>query len=502
MLQTIYDAMLLATHPAAMLAVLAGVTIGTIIGALPGLTATMGMALLAPFTFFMPATVGISFLIGLYKGGTFGGSITAVLIGTPGTASNAATMLDGYPLTQKGEGSKALSAALWASVFGDFVGTIALVIGAPILATFALRFGNPEFLALTLFSLTLVCFVSGDSLAKGLLAASFGIVIAMVGTDPLGGAQRMTFGVSDLSGGVGVIPLAIGLFGLSEVILQLSKYRPGISDTVKSQTITIVEAIKTVLRYPRTILRSAFIGVGIGALPGVGAETANWIAYGLAKRASKEREQFGKGSYEGVIAPEVASNAVCGAAMVPMLIFGIPGDIVTAIMMGALIAQGLNPGPRLILENQELFYSLFISSFIAMFFLAIVGLFAVRYAGLVLRVSKPVLFSVVTVLCVAGSYSINSSLFDVGLMVGFGILGWIMRQLEIPVSPLVLAYILARIIEDSLRRTLIQSDGSLMILFQRPISAILIVLTVLLLISLVVGARRKSRADKLQKAPV
>lgn len=492
MLEALADALAMAFHPAAVFAVLAGVVIGTIIGALPGLTATMGMALMAPFTFFMPATVGISFLIGLYKGGTFGGAISAVLIGTPGTASNAATMLDGYPLAQQGKGSKALSTALWASVFGDFVGTAALVIGAPILASFALRFGHPEFLALTLFSLTLVCFVSGASLAKGLLAASLGIIFAMIGTDPLGGAQRMTFAISDLSGGIGVIPLAIGLFGMSEVIIQLSRYRPQVMDKVTVQTVTILEAIRTVLQYPRTILRSAFIGVGVGALPGVGAETANWISYGLARRGSRKPEEFGKGSIEGVIAPEVSANAVCGAAMVPMLVFGIPGDIVTAIMMGALIAQGLNPGPRLILEHQEVFYSLFILSFVAMFFLAFVGFFTVRYAGLVLRTSKPVLFSVVTVLCVAGAYSVNSSLFDVGLMVAFGLLGWLMRQLAIPIAPLVLAFILAPIIENAMRRTLIQADGSLMILLERPISAVLLVLTVLLLISLMLGARRKS----------
>lgn len=492
MLNAIQDAAIIAFQPMPMLAVLVGVIIGTVIGALPGLTATMGMALMAPFTFFMPAVVGIAFLIGLYKGGTFGGSITAVLIGTPGTASNAATMLDGYPLAQRGEGSKALSAALWGSVFGDFVGTVALVIGAPLLASFALRFGHPEFFALTVFSLTLVCFVSGDSLAKGLLAASIGIVISMIGVDPLGGGQRMTFGISGLSGGIGVIPLAIGLFGLSEVILQLGQYRPNINTNIKSQTVTIFESIRTVLQYPRTVIRSALIGVGIGALPGVGAETSNWIAYGLAKRASKKPEEFGKGTVEGVIAPEVSANAVCGAAMVPMLIFGIPGDIVTAIMMGALIAQGLNPGPRLIVENQEIFYSLFILSFVAMFFLAFVGYYAIRYAGLILRVSKPILFSAVTVLCIAGAYSINSSLFDVGLMVAFGILGAMMRQIGVPVAPLVLAFILTPIIENSLRRTLVQSEGSLSILIERPISGGLLLITVLLLASLVGGSIRKS----------
>ena len=490
MLEAVFGAISVATQPEALIAVVVGVIVGVVIGALPGLTATMGMALLAPFTFFMPATVGIAFLIGLYKGGTFGGAITAVLIGTPGTASNAATMLDGYPLAQKGQGPRALTTALWASVAGDLFGTVTLVVGAPLLAVVALRFGSPEFLALTIFSLTLVCFVSGKSLAKGLMAAAIGMCIAIIGTDPIGGSPRMTFGVTDLIAGINVIPLAIGLFGLSEVLVQLGKYRPSISTRIVSQAVSIRDGLRGLWDYPRTIVRSALIGVGIGVLPGLGAETTNWIAYGLAKRGSREPETFGKGNVEGVIAPEVASNAVCGAAMVPMLIFGIPGDIVTAIMMGALIAQGLTPGPSLISDNPDIFYALFVSMFIAMICLAIVGTIAIRHAGLVLNVPKPLLFSIVTVLCVAGAFSVNSSMFDVGLMVLFGLLGWVLRQFEIPVAPLILAFILSRLIEDSMRRTMIQGDGSLMIMLERPIAAGFLVLTALIILSLFVSARR------------
>jgi putative tricarboxylic transport membrane protein len=495
MVEAIISAIGTAAQPAALLAILMGTIIGVVIGALPGLTATMGMALLAPFTFFMPATVGIAFLIGLYKGGTFGGSISAVLIGTPGTASNAASMLDGYPLAKKGDGPKALSLALWASVIGDLVGTVALVIGAPALASVALRFGSPEFFALTLFSLTLVCYVSGTSLAKGLLAAAIGILLALVGSDPIGGSPRFTFGVPDLGAGIGVIPLAIGLFGLSEVITQLTAYRaehkPEIFD---SRSYPLRETMRLLRLYPRTIIRSSLVGTAIGALPGIGAETSNWVAYGMAKRASKDPDSFGKGNLEGVIAPEVAANAVCGAAMVPMLVFGIPGDIVTAIMMGALIAQGLVPGPSLIAENPATFYSLFVSMFFAMVALAGVGWVAVRYAGRLLNTPKPILFSIVAVLCFAGTFAVNASLFDVGMMVGFGLFGWILRQLGIPVAPLVLAFILSRLIEDSLRRTLIQGDGSLTILLSHPIALVFIVLTGLMLASILVGARRGAPA--------
>lgn len=494
MFDAVLTALVSASQPAALLAIVLGVAIGVVIGALPGLTATMGMALLAPFTFFLPASVGIAFLIGLYKGGTFGGSISAVLIGTPGTASNAATMMDGYPLAQRGEGPKALSLALWASVIGDFVGTLALIVGAPVLAVFALRFGSPEFFALTVFSLTLVCYVSGASLAKGLFAAAIGILLAIVGTDPIGGSQRLTFGVQDLRAGIGVIPLAIGLFGLSEVLMQLTGYRPLQKlARLDSALAPLTETFRQLARYPRTILRSAFIGAGIGALPGIGAETSNWIAYGMARRAARDPDSFGKGNVEGVIAPEVSANAVCGAAMVPMLVFGIPGDIVTAIMMGALIAQGLNPGPRLIVENPEVFYSLFISMFFAMIALAVIGTIAIRYAGRILNAPQPILFSIVTVLCFAGTYAVNASLFDVWIMVAFGVLGWFLRQIGVPIAPLILAFILARLIEDSLRRTLILGEGSLAVLLDRPIALFFLGMTFLVLASLLIqSARRKT----------
>lgn len=468
--------------------------IGVVVGALPGLTATMGMALLAPFTFFLDPTVGIAFLIGLYKGGTFGGSISAVLLGTPGTASNAATVLDGYELAKKGQGPRTLSLALWSSVVGDFVGTVALVVGAPILAAFALRFGSPEFFALTLFSLTLVCFVSGASLAKGLFAASVGLALAVIGTDPIGGSPRMTFGIPDLRAGIGVIPLAIGLFGLSEVLVQLSGYRPEDKRLPSGEfRLPFREILRELGRYARTILRSSFIGTVIGALPGIGAETSNWIAYGMARRASSRPESFGKGNVEGVIAPEVSGNAVCGAAMVPMLVFGIPGDIVTAIMMGALIAQGLNPGPRLISDNPEIFYSLFVSMFYSMVALAIFGSIAIRHAGRILNTPKPILFSVVAVLCFAGTYAINASLFDVGVMVAFGVLGWLFKQIDVPIAPLVLAFILSRLIEDSLRRTLIQGDGTIFVLLQHPVALFFLVLTVAMAGSILVTQVRRGK---------
>ena len=475
-----------------------GTIIGIIIGALPGLTATMGMALLAPFTFFMNPVVGISMLIGLYKGGTFGGTISAVLIGTPGTASNAATMLDGYAMAKRGEAGHALGCSLMGAVIGDFVGSVCLVVGAPLLASIALRFGSPEFFALTVFAVTMVCYVSGRSLAKGLLAAGIGFALALIGTDPIGGSPRLTFGIPDLTAGIGVIALAIGLFGFAEVLVQLEGYAPTADTFAHTVGFDIRRVAHDIRRHIRTVIRSALTGTLIGALPGIGAETSNWVAYGMAKRASKEPETFGRGNIDGVIAPEVAANAVCGAAMVPMLIFGIPGDIVTAIMMGALIGQGLQPGPNLIQENPAVFYSLFANMFVSMLMLALFGLIAIRFAGRILSVPRPILFTSVAILCVAGTYAVSSSLFDVGVMLAFGFLGYAMRKLDIPVPPLVLAFILSRLIEDSFRRSLIQGDGTLLIFVERPIAAVFIALTAIVLGGLLLQQWRAWRDGPVQ----
>jgi putative tricarboxylic transport membrane protein len=495
MLEAIGGAIFHVLQPQVLFATAIGTIIGIIIGALPGLTATMGMALLAPFTFFMDPVVGISLLIGLYKGGTFGGTISAVLIGTPGTASNAATMLDGFQMAKRGEAGRALGCSLAGSVFGDFIGSACLVVGAPLLASIALRFGSPEFFALTIFAVTMVCYVSGRSLAKGLMAAGIGFALALIGTDPIGGSPRLTFGVPDLSAGIGVIALAIGLFGFSEVLMQLETYAPSAEKITGIVRIDVRQVARDLRNNVANVIRSALTGTLIGALPGIGAETSNWVAYGMAKRASKEPETFGRGNIAGVIAPEVAANAVCGAAMVPMLIFGIPGDIVTAIMMGALIGQGLQPGPNLIQENPAVFYSLFANMFVSMLMLAFFGYAAIKFAGRILSVPPPILFTGVAVLCVAGTCAVSSSLFDVGLMVAFGFLGYAMRKLDIPVPPLVLAFILSRLIEESFRRSLIQGDGTVWIFLQRPIAACFLGLTALVLAGLLLQQVRGARGQ-------
>ena len=466
-----------------MLAIFVGVGGGLLIGAIPGLSVTMAMALLAPITFFMDPLIGISFLIGLFKGGTYGGSISAILIGTPGTAANAATILDGYEMAKRGQAGKAILGGLYASLIGDFAGSIALVFGAPLLALVALRFGFPEYFALILFSLTMVCYISGNSLSKGIFAASIGLFLGLIGSDPIGGVPRLTFGISKLQSGISVVPLAIGLFALSEVLvraetLRSEKFRYIGRDALGSIQLNFSEILVNV----RTILRSSAIGTLIGALPGIGSETSSWVAYGLAKRASKTPEEFGTGKLEGVLAPEAANNAVCGSAMIPMLVFGIPGDVVTVLLMSALIAQGLNPGPSLIEDNRVLFLGLFISVFIATCFLFLIGRLSLKLWVRILNIPPALLYGVVVVLCIVGTYGINSDFFDLVVMVFAGLLGYLMRRFDVGLPPLILTFVLSSLLENSFRRGMIQADGNIFFFLERPIAVAFIVLTILVLL--------------------
>ena len=478
MLEDLLSAAILVFNWQTLIAISLGTIVGLMIGAIPGLSATMGMALLSPFTFFVDPLVGIPFLIGLFKGGTFGGSVSAILIGTPGTAANAATLLDGYEMRKKGKAGDAI------------LGALALI---------AIKFGPLEFFSLILFSLTMICYVSGPSLAKGVLAATMGLLFALIGTDPLGGTPRLTFGLLELQGGLNVIALVTGLFGITEVLVQIEKFGPIEKAKNFSKDVylsSIKENISLVSKHLRTIIRSSMIGTFIGALPGIGSETSPWVAYGLAKRASKKPEDFGKGSLDGVLAPEAANNAVCGAAMIPMLVFGIPGDIVTAILMSALIAQGLQPGPFLIVEHREVIYGLFMSVLFATFALYIFGRLTLRWWMKILTIPPALLYSLIVAFCVVGTYSVKTSSFDLAVMFVFGVIGYIFRKLDIVLAPMLLAFVLAKILEESLRRGLVMVDGNLMAILQRPIAATILFLTLLVLITFAIIEFRKRKNSK------
>lgn len=465
-------------NPWTILAAGFGLVVGIVVGALPGLTATMAVAVLSPFTFFMDAAIGIPFLLGVYKAAIYAGSIPAITINTPGTAAAAATALDGHWLARRGQARKALEMSLYASVFGDLLATFVLIFAATALATVALRFGAPEFAALFLFSLTMIAAVSGGSMVKGLISAAIGVFIACIGLDPMSGYNRFTFGSVDLMGGVSLVPLLIGMFALSEILIRSESLATGTADTRIGRERLSWREFRATLP---TLFRSSGIGAFIGALPGLGAEISCWIAYGVAKRRSKRPQEFGRGSLEGIAAAEAGNNAVCPAALVPLLVFGIPGDTVTAILLGAFMAQGLTPGPMLFESHGATVYGLFAILLATNVMLLGFGLLAVRWLPRITLIPDGLLFPAVTILCFAGAYSVNSSLFDVFVMVAGGAAGYLMRKTGVPVPPLVIGLLLAPGLENSLRQTMMLSDNSLSIFVERPIAA-----GILALIALVV----------------
>ncbi len=457
----------------------ASTVVGIVIGAIPGLTVTMAVALAVPLTIWMETTPAMMMLLGLYGSGIYGGSISACLLNAPGTPASAATSIDGYELGKQGKALKALKMALWASVYGGIFSVILLVLIAPQLAAFALKFGPAEITCLLIFALTVIAVLSGGSMLKGLFAASLGMVIATVGADPMLSIPRFTFDLYELFDGFAYIPLLIGLFAIAEMFAQAEdRFRFG------AKIIDIREADREANRITAAewrlcavpIIRSGFLGAFIGMLPGLGAAVATFMGYAETKRASKRPEMFGKGAIEGVAASESANNAVTGSAMIPMLALAIPGDPPTAILLGALMIQGVTTGPLIFVNNPEVVYSIYIVLFLAVVFTALVGGLALRPISQVLRVPKVFLYPIILTMCVAGSYAIRNNVFDVFVMLGAGVLGYAMRLFGIPVAPLLIAFILTRPLEESLRQALIKSQGSLMIFVTQPIALFFLVL--------------------------
>jgi putative tricarboxylic transport membrane protein len=475
------------------LAALLGVVAGIVVGALPGLTATMAVAILSPFTFFMDAAIGIPFLLGTYKGAIYGGSIPAVLINTPGTAAAAATCLDGNALARKGEARRGLEMSLYASVAGDLLSTFVLIFVAAPLAAVALRFGPPEITMLFALSMIMVAAVSGDNLLKGLISAALGILLACIGLDPMSGYARFTFGLPDLTGGISLVPLLIGMFALSEILIQAEARMPHMvaRHMWSARGITLAD----MRRVAGTILRSTGIGAFIGVLPGIGAEISCWIAYGAAKQRSKHPEEFGKGSIEGVAAAEAGNNAVCPAALIPMLVFGIPGDTVTAILLGAFMAQGLLPGPLLFEKHGQIIYGFFAMLLITNVMMLALGYLAIRYLARVVLVPQGLLMPSVLAMCFAGSFAVNSSYFDVLVTVAGGFAGYLMRKAKVPIPPLVIALLLAPGFENGLRQSLVLSNADPTIFFTRPISA---AIAFLLIVAMVIFVRTGTRLRSAQ----
>ena len=459
-----------------------GVTGGIVIGALPGLTATMGVAVLLPFTFGMEATKALVMLCGIYIGAIYGGSISAILLKTPGTPAAAATVLDGYELARKGEAAKALSVSAIASFIGGMASTIMLITISPILAGFALRFGAPEYFALAVFGLSIIASISGKSPVKGLLSGMFGLLISTVGLDPVTSFPRFTFGQINLYNGFAIIPVLIGLFALAEAFVQMEKIFEG-SQTIDTNFKRGMVSLKETLALLPTMIKSALIGTFIGAIPGAGADIAAFVSYNEARRSSKRGKEFGTGCLEGVAAPEAGNNGVTGGAMVPLLTLGVPGDAVTAILLGALIIQGLQPGPLLFTKNADIVYGLFSSLLVGNILMLALGLLCVRLFCRVVELSKRIIIPTIITLSIVGAYSMNNSIFDVWVCIGFGVIGYLMQKVDMPSSPIILAVILGPMAESNLRRAVLMYQGSYSFLWTRPIGVVFLVLAALSLYS-------------------
>lgn len=487
----IIEGMLFALVPFAILANLLGVILGIIFGALPGLTATMGLALIVPLTFGIPPVVAFSALLGVYVGAVYAGSITATLIGTPGTAAAAATLMEGPALTKKGESKKALTMTTVASFIGGIFSCVALILISPQLAKVALSFGPPEYFALALFGITIVAGVSGDSLLKGVIAGLMGLFIATIGMDPITGTTRFTFDIPELLNGVDVIPALVGLFAISEILTRLEKKGENIVDTIKTSTVSLKAS--EVSRNWFNLLRSSSIGTFIGIIPATGSGVAAFVAYNEAKRVTKEPEKYGKGNIDGLAATESANSAVTGGALVPLLTLGIPGDVITAVLLGALMIQGYSPGPTLFTEDTSLIYGIFTALIIANIFMLIVGLGASRLFPKLLKIPEGILMPVIAVFCVLGAYSISNSSFDVLIMLIFGILGYTMLKVGLPLAPMLLSLILAPIIEKNFRRAMVISENEFSIFVTRPVSLVILIVTLIVFVGIIRNQFKKSK---------
>lgn len=470
------------TDPVLLAAILLAAVVGMIVGATPGLTAAAAIAMLLPVTFYMEPLFALAFLYVIGKSGRYGGSIAAILFNTPGTAASAATQIDGYPLARQGKAGKAMKVATVSSVIGDLMGDMMLIIGVGWIAALALRLGPPETFAIYFAAFVVIGSVIGKSILKGLASAMLGILIAMIGLDPISGEERYTFGSFDLSNGIGLVPLMIGIFVLGEVFAQMEARKKTIESVVSdvhdpaNDTLSW-EEYKPCLPH---VIRGGFIGAGIGVLPGLGSAIAAFISYGEGKRRAKNPEQWGKGALEGLAAPESANNAVSGPSMAPLLTLGIPGSTIGAILLGVFLIHGIPIGPTLFLTSKDLVYQLFACGLLGIFAYGLIGYFgASQVARLILRIPTKILYPVIFLTSFIAAYSARGSMFDVLVMVCAGFGGWLMRKFEFNSAAFVISFVLAKGAEETFRQSLLMSDEGLLIFVQRPIALAFIILGVL-----------------------
>lgn len=488
--------------PAVLILTPIGVLLGALIGAVPGLSATVGIAIFLPFTFAMDPLAGLVLLLGIYNGACYAGSIPAILLRAPGTPASAATVVDGYAMTLRGQAGRALSVSLVASVIGGLISTILMIFLAPVVADFALSFGPPEYFALAVLALAIIASLGDGSIAKGVISGALGVMIAMVGLDGISGYSRFTFGVSDLNAGMELIPLLVGLFGAAEAFRQIEKRLTGTNKVAKLGTFKI--------GWPRWrylsphMASGGLIGFIIGSLPGVGGDIGGYVAYNESRRfARSHRRRFGHGDMRGVAAAESANNSAQVGGLIPTLTLGIPGNAAAAVLMGALLIQGLQPGPQLFTGNPELVYGTFIAITAGFIFLLVIGMLSIRLWAQVIRVPPALLWPLVLVLTIIGAYAVRTNPFDVLVMLIAGIVGYFMMKTGWPVAPLLIGVIVGPLAEDNFRRAMIQSGGSYDWALE-PLPLILLVLAVLSVVYSLWQSRRtlaKNAAPKIERRP-
>lgn len=491
------------------MALLIGTVGGMVIGALPGLSATMAIALLIPVTFGMEPVAGLVMLSAIYTSAVFGGSISAILLHTPGTPASAATAMDGYALTKEGKGLKALGISTISSMIGGTISALALLFLAPPLALVSLKFNAPEYFLIAIFGLTIIGSLAGESLVKGLASGVLGLMIGLVGMDIMHGYPRYTFGFITLESGIALVPAMIGLFSISQVLIQAEKIKNAKNNEVKESTdINLLQGsllpswaeFKTILP---TIMRSSVIGVLVGILPGAGGDIGSWVSYNEAKRFSKNPEKFGKGSIEGIAASESANNAVTGGSLIPLLTLGIPGSATAAVLLGGLLIQGLVPGHQLFSAYAGITYAVMFGFLLANILMGVIGLLIAKHIVKVSTVPIGILSAVIVVLSIVGSYAINNNVFDIYVMAAFGLIGYFMRKTGFHPAPVVLAIILGPLAERSFKQSVVMSKGNLLTYFLgRPICIVLMLLIVLALFAPVIMNYAQKKIQKRNESQI
>lgn len=461
-----------------------GMLAGTLIGAMPGLNVIFAIAILLPLTFGMDSIAGMYLMLASYCGATYGGSITAILINTPGTPNAAATVFDGYPLARQGRAGDALKAALIGSTFGGIISCIVLLFFAPIVAKVALLIASPEFFALCLFGLAAVVGLSEGNVIKGLIMGIIGLAISTVGISVIDGTQRFMFGNSQLLAGFRPVTVMLGIFAVGEVLMKVRTILNGEEENVQALTYhKSTMKTKEFLKYWKTMVRSSIIGVIIGAIPGTGGALSSMFSYNTARQSSKNPEKFGKGSIEGILAPETGNNAVTGATLIPLLTMGIPGDAAVAVLLGALTMQGISPGAALFSKGSTWVYAIMGGLLLINLVMYLQGQFFIRLFVNITKVPLLALLPCIVVVTVMGSFAIANATFDVFVMMAFGFLGFVARRLGFPIAPLAIGLVLGNLCEVNLRRSLLISKGSLSIFFTRPVSVLIIGIALLMLFS-------------------